>query len=163
MNKEYSFKTIVNKNCIDGKVIYYKDDGLVFKTNHGIDGRPFSLMIGKGYNAFDFSDKTNRASYFGGHNPKQLWKDKELIFPQSQKGEIYIENELEHIMDGQWYVEDWNTYYDERQKIICIGDYNTNETDIAIEFCTNIVAVFQEKYLKAIWVRDIEVEFDINN
>ncbi|MDD2496105.1 MAG: hypothetical protein PHE29_13040 [Tissierellia bacterium] len=46
---------------------------------------------------------------------------------------------------------------------MCIGDYNTNREDIAIEFCTNIVAVFEEKYLKAIWIKNIEFEININN
>lgn len=159
MNKKYSFKIVKNGKCIDGKIFYNKDEEIDFHTNYNIEGRAFSLMIGAGYNHCDFSDITNKAEWFGGYNPSKIWKNSALIFPQSQKGEIYIENELDQIMDGQWYVNDWNTYYDKKQNIVCIGDYNINKNDITIEFCTNIIAVFEEKYLKAIWIKDIEFQY----
>lgn len=158
MNKKYSFRTINNGKCIDGKVVYNKDEEIDCRANIGltIEDCPFSLMIGMGYNRCDCSMITGKVIWFGGHNSKQLWKKEKLIFPQSQKGEIYIENELKPIMDGQWYVQDWITYYDEKQNILCIGDCNTRQEDIAIEFCTNIIAVFEDKYLKAIWIKDID-------
>lgn len=154
MNKEYSFKIVNNEICVDG-IVVYQDEEIFFDTDNKIKGRIFSLMIGKGYNTFDFSVIKNKAQWFGGYNSSKNWINSNLIFPQYQKGEIYIENNLENIMDGQWYVENWKTYYDKKQNILCIGNYNTNPEDIAIEFCTNIIAVFEEKYLKSIWIKEI--------
>lgn len=155
MNREYNFKILNNNNCIEGIVIY-KDEEIFFDTCYKIEGRIFSLMIGKGCNTFDFSMITNRAEWFGGYNSSKNWIKRKLIFPKYQKGEIYIENNLENIMDGQWYAEDWKTYYDKKQNILCIGNYNIEEQDVAIEFCTNIVVVFSGKYLKSIWIKDMQ-------
>lgn len=154
MNKKYSFKIIINENCNEGKIIY-EDYEINFITNNKIEGNIFSLILG-GYTRLYFSDINNKAVWLGGYNPFESWKKINLIFPNSQNGEIYIEEELKNkdIMD-EYYCEDWKTYYDKKQNIVCIGDYKSNSKDIAVEFCNNIVAVFEDKYLKAIWIKDI--------
>lgn len=57
--------------------------------------------------------------------------------------------------DGTWYVENWDTCYDKNNNCICIGDYNNDSGDVAVEFCKNIVAVIQQDKLKAIWIKNI--------
>lgn len=164
MNREYSFKIINNEKCFNGNVFYNTDYEIDFRKNYSIEEDVFCLYIGKGYNRCYFLMTTGKYVWFGGHNHYKIWKIKKLVFPKFQKGEIYLENSIkDKLIPDEWYVKNWDTYYDKDQNLLCIGDYNTNREDIAIEFCTNIVAVFEEKYLKAIWIKNIEFEININN
>ena len=155
MNKRYIFKILDNENYIKGKIKY---DGLeflfekqseeVFKCKRSI----FILYIGAGYNRIIFLEKSKKGDWFGGFNNRSNWINRNLEFPKSVKGELYLECEIEKtdgndILD-EWYIEDWSTYYDKEKNIVCIGDYNINNNDIAVEFCENIIAVLEEKYLK---------------
>ncbi len=154
INKEYSFKTICNGNCIEGIPIY-EQRSISYLSDYQEKGNIFSLYIG--YTSLDFSDFTNMAIGFDGYNSFYGWKKESLYFPISRKGEIYIENNIKDLeIRSEYYTKNWITYYDEEKNILCIGDYNTKEEDIAIEFFTNTVAVFEEKYLKAIWIKNME-------
>lgn len=115
-------------------------------------------MIGKGYCELSVAKFNSKIYSFEGINNKEEWISKKLIFPKSIKGELYFVNDTIDIInyDGIWYVEDWDTYYDKDNNYICIGDFNTECDDIAIEFCKNVVAVIEKDKLKSIWIKNIK-------
>lgn len=148
------FKAIKNEECIEGKMFYEKNE-FIFNSNSGTG--EFSLMIGNGYNELSVARFNYRIYSFGGTNVREMWIKKSLKFPNSEKGELYIQGDEINICDydGEWYVRDWNTYYDEKDNIVCIGDCNTQSKDSAIEFCKGVIAVLREHDLKAIWIKNI--------
>lgn len=156
MNKEFTFKYKITNECPNGYVIYKNEEILFIQNNKNID-RQFSLMIGYGYNDLSISIINNKVVTFNGANPKRIWKKANLELPNYLKGEVYIDNDLESIMDGQWYTETWDTYYDKNKNILCIGEKIINPDDIFIEVCENIVICLDEIYLKGIWIIDLKL------
>ena len=156
MNKEYTFKYKITNKCRNGYVIYRNKEILFIENNKNID-RQFSLMIGYGYNDLCISTINNKVVTFNGVNPKRIWKMAKLKLPQYLKGEVYIDNALEPIMDGQWYTETWDTYYDKKNNILCIGEKIIDSSDVFIEVCQDIVICLNNIYLKGIWVIDLKI------
>lgn len=112
------FKVIENSNCIAGKIFYNENSNeFIFEGNMGIG--EFSLMIGRGYCELSVARFNSRIYSFYGINFRRGiggWKRKKLVFPNSIKGELYLVADNIDIIhyDGEWYVEDWRTYYDKK-------------------------------------------------
>lgn len=153
--EKIKFRISKNSKYIDGD-IFYNNNEFIFDSNIGKG--EFSLMIGKGYCELSVARFNSKVYSFEGINNKEEWISKKLIFPKSIKGELYFISDTIDIInyDGIWYVEDWDTYYDKDNNYICLGDFNTNYYDTAIEFCKNIVAVIEEDKLKSIWIKNIK-------
>jgi len=147
-----TFEINEKAECIDGEIFYYKNE-FIFETNSGKG--EFSLMLGKGYCQLSIAKFNSRVYSFDGMNWKEDWINKKLTFPQSVKGELYINNIYVESGQGNWYVENWNTYYDKKNNFICIGNCTVNQDDVSVEFCKNIVATIGKGKLKSIWIRDI--------
>ena len=126
----YKFIIKESPEYIEGE-IFYKNNEFIFESKDG--NGEFSLMIGKGYCELSIAKFNSRIYSFGGVNFKENW-----------------------INDGIWYTENWNTYYDEKNNFICIGDSRVNTNSKAVEFCKNIVAVIEKDELKAIWIKNIK-------
>jgi len=156
MNKEYTFKYKITNECLDGYVKYQNKEILFIQNNKNMD-RQFSLMIGYGYNDLSISTINNKVVTFNGVNPKKIWKKAKLKLPEYLKGEVYIDNDLESIMDGQWYTETWNTYYDKHNNILCIGEKTIDSSDVFVEVCKNIIICLNGIYLKGIWIIDLKM------
>ena len=116
----------------------------------------FSLMIGKGYCELSIAKFNLKIYSFEGVNFKDNWINTNLKFPNSLKGELYVNDIIIDNNDGIWYAKNWNTYYDNKNNFICIGDYIVNIDDIAVEFCKNTIAVIDKGKLKAIWLKNIK-------
>lgn len=155
MNTNFRFEYQITGECIKGKIKYENDEILFNEYEKNLD-RKFSLMFGKGYNDLCISTISNKVVVFNGYNPKKMWKKTNLTIPVSKKGEVYLCNDLGPIMDGQWYIENWQTQYDNKKNTICIGDFIPNNDDIFIEFCTNIIICLNNNLLKAIWIKEIK-------
>ncbi len=155
INKHYTLKASNNEICYEGSV-FYNITGINFQSRLSrFFVGDFGMYIGR-YRLY-FSVMTRKAMGFGGSIDSDTWIKRNLKFPRSFKGALYLENDLYH--GNESYVEDWSTYVDKEQNMICIGDDNANENDVAVEFCTDTVAVLEDgKYLKAIWMKNIDFE-----
>lgn len=149
------FRISENSKYIDGD-IFYNNNEFIFDSSTGKG--EFSIMIGKGYCELSVARFNSRIYSFEGINNQEEWIIKNLIFPDSIKGELYFISDTIDIInyDGTWYTENWHTYYDKNNNYICMGDFNINCNDTAIEFCKNIVAVVERDKLKAIWIKNIK-------
>lgn len=152
MNSKYAFKVIITNDCIKGHITYENGEILFFPSNRKRE-KEFSLMIGKGYNDLSISTVNNQVVNFSGYNPENTWINIKLTLPKSQKGELYIKNNLDPIMFGQWYSESWDTYYDKQKNIICLGDYHEDKKDTFIEICTDLIVCLNDELLKSIWIK----------
>lgn len=154
MNKDYKFRIQNTGKCVQGTIIYKEyeknDCGFTFKEQDVINEDIFGLYIG--YTKLVFSVKLKKAIWFGGWNNYHHWLKAPLELPQSVKGELYIDYELDNT--DERYAENWPVHYEIEQNLICMGDYNTSEDDTAVEFCTDIIAVLQDQCLKAIWIKN---------
>ena len=146
------FKIKNNLKSIDGK-IFYKENEFIFQSD--IKSGEFSLMIGKGYCELSISKYNMRVNSFGGINFMEDWIEQDLKFPESTEGELYISGSSIKNSDGDWYTKKWKTYYDKKNGYICIGNYKYKKNCNAVEFCKDIIAMINNKKLKAIWLRNI--------
>lgn len=159
-NLKYIFKHKITDKCIEGRVEY--------KNNEILPSIPrrkestFSLLIGKGYIELNAIESSNRITDFGGYTPLELWKFINLQLPQHEKGEVYLytdyTNNLYDIRCGQDFPEIWDIYYDDKQKIWCMGNPIAEEGDIGIEFYTDEILVINNEKLKSIWVKNLQVD-----
>lgn len=158
MNKDYSFRIAHNDKCFSGKVKYDVSEGINFIERNQSDEGFFELYFG--YVMLCISLCTKRAECLIGFCPFESWEFRELILPTSYKSELYIENDIaSKDLKIEYYVDDWYTYYDKNKNVLCMGDLNVHDNDEAVEFCTDIVAVLEDgKYLKAIWIKNMEFE-----
>ena len=109
-------------------------------------------MIGGAYTSLDVSYENGEAKHISGCNPKHLWENKELRIPVSFKGKLFVQLD-EPIISGSgvYYATDWLTYYDQSKSLICIGNPETIDTDICVQFTNGIYAVLRKDQLTAIW------------
>ena len=152
---DITFKVNKDLEYINGEITYNNNE-FVFESN-SVKGE-FSLMLGRGYCELSITRVNSRINSFGGINIKEDWISNDLVFPSNIKGELHFISSTTDInsYDGTWYVENWNTYYDEKNNYICMGDCDTNSEDIiAVEFCKNIIAVTERGNLRSIWIRNI--------
>ena len=111
------------------------------------------------YVSLDTVCETGMVVHISGLSPKESWIEKKLDIPNAKQGYLiaqFDEPPMKGI--GINYDRSWNTYYDDGNKFICIGDYHTNDNDDCIEFANNIIAVIRGTHLIAIWAKIREVE-----
>jgi len=119
----------------------------------------FSIMISGAYTSLDIDHINCEAKHISGCNPKHLWKNKGLNKPLSKRGKLLVQFEKKIIPGtGKDYASDWKTYFDKSNSIICIGDSVTIDSDVCIEFASEIIAVLRGSNLVAVWAKIREVE-----
>ncbi len=156
INKDYCFNILKNEKELSGK-IKYCNLKFIFEKDCETEIKDDSFNLYIGYMMLSFSVTSKKAKRFSGFNSYKKWINKNLELPVSVKGELYLNDELEN--QSEKYIKYWSTYFDKVKNIICIGDYHQKENDVAVEFCANIIAVLEEgKYLKTIWIKNIEFE-----
>lgn len=144
------FKIVYNKNKVIGDLFYNKEQYINFIPSINSD---ISILIS--YLNIQFSSENMNAKYVWGFIPKQSWLDMKLQTPNYSSGELKI---ISDCMPGVSYRLDdfnnmWDTYYDSTSRWLCVGDYNLIDTDLAVEFATNTVAILQENKLKSLWLK----------
>ena len=150
-----NFKVKEDLEINEGKVIYVKKD-LSFDFNPVYSG-DYSLLIG--YISLSFDSETKCACQVWGCNPINTWVNKELKKPKSIKGNLLLDAEIDS-GDNKRLIEAgvWTTYFDKSIGWVCIGTYQEDKNDIAVEFAENTIAVVNDNKLKALWLRPIFIE-----
>jgi hypothetical protein len=98
--------------------------------------------------------ETNEIINIAGLNPKEKWLKKEMNVPSAKKGYLFAHFDKPPMRGtGVEYDRACETYYDEVTQYICIGDYETEDSDDCVEFANNIVAVLRGGRLIAIWAK----------
>ncbi|MDB2152532.1 hypothetical protein [Clostridium butyricum] len=151
MNFKVKKKSEINK----GQVIYSKQElSFDFKPIYSAD---YLLLIG--YTNLSFDSESKNACQVWGCNPINTWINKILKKPKSIRGNLILDTELE-LGDNKRYVEagEWTTYFDKRNGWVCIGEYEEENNDIAVEFAENTIAVVNQENLKALWLKPMFIE-----
>ena len=105
--------------------------------------------------------ETGEIVSFYGYSPKKTWIRHNLTPPSASKGSLFVSllSFTAPLNKGECIEYDRHclTFYDEKLKYICIGDYETRESDDCICFAGDIVAVVREGSLVAIWANIEEI------
>ena len=111
----------------------------------------YDILIGDLTISFDANLK---ARQIWGYNPSSGWINKKLSLPTVEQGALILNNEIDspQSIDGS---KAWKTYYDSHTGWICIGTFNVEQYDLAIEFATKIFAVLHNGNLKSVWIKPI--------
>lgn len=113
----------------------------------------FSIIIGKGYSSLDLNLDTFNVLQLTGFNPRKNWVSQALAVPKSKTGILKAHiSEDQQKGSGLQYVDDWETYYDEKSGWICIGNPQC-KNGLTVEFAENTLAVIVDSELKAVWIR----------
>lgn len=114
----------------------------------------FSIMIGQGYNSLDVDIESGHVLQLTGLNPMQNWISKELGMPTYKSGILTtLFNEKYPKGTGIQYTSEWNTYFDIKTGWVCIGNPDSIQHGIGIEFAANTVALFCYGQLSAVWIK----------
>jgi len=151
----FSFRTELRS--FTGSLLYIRNE-------HSLYYKPFCLNVGTAiicgpYTGLDIICETCEVVHISGLNPKSTWICKTMTVPKYKSG--YLWAHFDKPPDkggGVRYNDSWNTYYDEENQYICIGDYLTNDGDDCIEFANNVIAILRDGNLIAIWAKFKEVE-----
>lgn len=150
-----TFKVKEDLTINQGEVIYIKKDlSFDFKPIYSAD---YSLLIG--YISLSFDSETKCACQVWGCNPINVWVNKDLNKPKSIKGDLLLDDEIE-TGDNKRLIEAgaWTTYFDKSTGWVCIGNYEEESNDVAVEFANNTIAVINQNNLKALWLRPKFIE-----
>ena len=120
-----------NKTLIGQPTYCIKENSFSYEPWENTD---FSIMIGKAYNSLDVSLNTQEILHLSGCNPKENWIEQKLEIPQSNQGVLNVVFENAQVSGtGEYYIENWLTYYDKQTGWICIGDTESFGAD-SVEF-----------------------------
>ena len=125
-----------------GETLYIQDQlSLIYRphnTNAGV-----GILIGA-YTELDTICETSEVVHISGLNPKNTWITRRLIIPEAKPGRIYAHFSSPSIKGtGVSYDRTWSTYFDYEKQYICIGDYQTSESDNCVEFANGAIAVLR--------------------
>jgi len=149
---------------------YYPKDinfpgGLFYIQNeHSLYYQPFCRVVGVvilcgAYTGLDTICETGEIVHISGLNSQNSWIKKKMSFPKAIRGRLCVHFDEPPVEGtGISYDRTWETFYDADQQCICIGDYQTNESDDCVEFANNVIAVLRGGDLIAIWAKIKEVE-----
>jgi len=111
------------------------------------------------YTCLDTICESGEVVHVSGYSPKNSWIKKKMTFPDALRGRLFVHFDKPPMKGtGISYNRTWSTFHDAEQQCICIGDYQTNESDDCVEFANNIIAVLRGGDLIAIWAKIKEVE-----
>lgn len=114
----------------------------------------FSIMLGAAYTDLNALSETGEVVQLSGLNPKKLWIEKTLLFPDARKGKLLFKSEQPLLRGtGVDYATNWKTFYDPLANCICIGDAMITPECDCVEFCNGVVAVLKKKELLSVWAR----------
>lgn len=161
--KNYKFKIeeVTKKQALEAYQvvkIYVKEvDGeILLLSLHG--GGSFSLYLQDRFFNLNIDDETKRVSSFEGELAKQKIKILKLKLPTNTKDTILILNTEEYLYPGTGSYIEFNTnniLYDKEQKILQIGDIDTN--DITYRFFNNAYAQIKNGILLGLIFTEIEL------
>ena len=140
-----------------GELLYLKNEcSLLY--------RPFNPNVGigilcGGYVELNVIYETGQVVHLSGLSPKSTWSSMEEKVPESIRGNLFVYfNTLLVKGSGVEYNRCWQTYHNEKESSICIGDYQSFPEDICIEFANDVFAVLRGNQLVAIWAKIRETE-----
>lgn len=151
----YNFKAVENGKRVVGKVVYSKEENSFdFLLSRNTD---IILLIG--YLNLGIDSETMKAQQVWGFSPFESWGTNILRVPPYVTGELLLEGEIQP--GTSWRIEGsekWDTSFDSSSGWFCIGNSLYSETDTAIEFANDTIAVISNNHLKAIWMKPQWVE-----
>ena len=140
-----------DKECfVEQKVIYDEEEkGFISEQSTSVC---ISLLAAYVEVQFDSDDMC--AKGVCGLAPKNAWRAAKLSKPEKVlKCGLKLEESFEW---GVYRVDadnEWQMFYDENEKIICIGKTNIDVGDTNINFISNVTATVNERgNLKALWI-----------
>ncbi len=115
----------------------------------------FTIMVRGVYTGLDVCLKTNTLVSVAGYNPQKKWIKVALKFPKAIQGQVIVDFENVEVYEGTCvdYAESWNTYYDPKNGVVCIGNPQLEEKCENIMFTKNIAVSLLNEKLKAIWLK----------
>jgi hypothetical protein len=139
-----------------GELLYIDDEHSLsyepFNSNVGV-----SIMCGA-YTSLDTICETGIVVHISGLNDKHSWIPMNVKMPNAIKGELVAIFEKPPIKGtGIDYDRDWNTYHNDEEGCLCIGDLHTFNGDNCIEFASGIVAVLRGDKLASVWAKIKEI------
>ena len=136
---------------------------LYIQNEQSLQYRPHNPNIGVGvicgyYTELGVICETGEVVGFSGLNPRKTWIQMERKMPKSSKGDLIIHFNSPPIKGtGIEYGRSWNTYCNDKEGCLCVGDYRIQEGDNCIEFANGVVAVLRGDRLIAIWAKIKEI------
>jgi len=139
-----------------GELLYIQDESSLmyypWNTNANV-----SIMCGA-YTGLDTICETGLIVQLSGLSPKSVWLPMKLKMPQAIKGNLTVHFDSPPMKGTAVdYDRNWKTYYNKNESCICVGECHILDSDICIEFTSNVVAVLRNSQLVAIWGRIREV------
>ena len=148
------FFTIDNeKKTLTGKPIYIMaDQSFIFEPWLDPD---YSIMLGSAYISVDIQTSTGKLQHISGFNPIDTWLAKELFRPVSFNGNVIVKSDLFLSGGGEYYADNWRTFYDKVTGWVCIGNPDISNDDLVknVEFAKDTIASIRNQKLLALWVR----------
>ena len=117
----------------------------------------FTVILGNSYLGIDIDLTNNHAVQVSGFSPIALWKKQRLVLPKCIVGTIRVETDSTFVSGtGVSYGEDWPSYYDNIQEVVCLGDTSCFSTDVCVNFAGGCFAVINSSHqLKSVWLKPI--------
>lgn len=104
-----------------------------------------------------FDSQTMQAKLIWGFHPYLGWIERKLTIPHAIEGGLLLEGTESSIQSGQIKriveCDEWNTYIDPETGWICFGNCESMNSEIAVEFAENVIAVVNQGKIKAFWLK----------
>ena len=150
------FEIRVKNIDFSGELLYVRDE-------HSLLYKPHNPNIGVGilcgaYTELGTICETCEVVELSGFNHRSSWIPMRYKIPKSLKGSLIACFDKPPIKGaGVEYDRSWQTYYNEQEDCLCIGDFHSHTGDDCIEFANGIIAVLRNNQLIAVWAKIKEV------
>ena len=108
------------------------------------------------YLSIGFSSLTNQSTQIWGYHHKDMWKQKDLCFPEANLGKLILKKGL---ADGGdtirlKQVENWETFYDKKKDIVYFGSTeHQNDIKYVKIFSRSIVGLDKGGEIQELWLQ----------